>query len=240
VNARAFTLGHHVVFGRGQYAPDSEDGRRLLAHEFTHVIQQASSPSLQPIRSSKNSLEKSPMVKRRNPEAAIQRVRWNSARDTGRDSYPWGSGPLGDVYQVETDAGNRINAWKPHDGQTYWCHGFTFGGFSVAAGPFSIWGQDVPTVLTDDGWQRALSCMAGRNEILVFAGNNVAHSGLIDSTAVSAGVVDEGTSMLESKWGQLALNTSSWTTNVRQYGAYAVYSKSPPVGVCAGKGANES
>lgn len=40
VNARAFTLGNHVVFGRGQYAPDSEDGRRLLAHEFTHVVQQ--------------------------------------------------------------------------------------------------------------------------------------------------------------------------------------------------------
>jgi hypothetical protein len=41
LNARAFTRGNHVVFGRGQYSPGSEAGRWLLAHEFTHVIQQS-------------------------------------------------------------------------------------------------------------------------------------------------------------------------------------------------------
>jgi len=40
VNALAYTMGHHVVFGAGQYAPETESGRRLLAHELTHVIQQ--------------------------------------------------------------------------------------------------------------------------------------------------------------------------------------------------------
>ena len=40
VSARAFTLGDHVVFGAGEYAPGSPDGRRLLAHELTHVVQQ--------------------------------------------------------------------------------------------------------------------------------------------------------------------------------------------------------
>ena len=209
VNARAFTLRNHVVFGRGQYAPDSEDGRRLLAHEFTHVIQQASSPSLEPMRSGRKSFAKSQLVNRRDPEAAIQRIKWNTIVDTGRDSFPWRVGPSGDVYRVETDAGTLIDAWKPHDGQTYWCHGYTFGGFSVMDGPFSIWGQDVPTVLNDDGWQRAFSCMAGRNEILVFSGNNVAHSGLVDSVGVSGGTVDENTSMLDSKWGQAPLNVSS-------------------------------
>src|SRR6185369_8921893 len=40
VNARAYTVGSHIVFGGGRYAPGSADGRRLLAHELTHVVQQ--------------------------------------------------------------------------------------------------------------------------------------------------------------------------------------------------------
>lgn len=40
INARAFTLGHNVVFGAGQYAPGTNSSRRLLAHELTHVVQQ--------------------------------------------------------------------------------------------------------------------------------------------------------------------------------------------------------
>lgn len=40
VNARAFTLGSDVVFGAGQYSPETIAGKRLLAHELTHVIQQ--------------------------------------------------------------------------------------------------------------------------------------------------------------------------------------------------------
>ena len=40
VNALAFTYGSHVVFGGGQYRPGTTDGKKLLAHELTHVIQQ--------------------------------------------------------------------------------------------------------------------------------------------------------------------------------------------------------
>jgi hypothetical protein len=40
LGARAFTLGRNIVFARGQYAPGSETGRRLLAHELAHVAQQ--------------------------------------------------------------------------------------------------------------------------------------------------------------------------------------------------------
>jgi hypothetical protein len=38
--ARAYTSGHHIVFGPGQYSPDSEHGRWLLAHELAHTVQQ--------------------------------------------------------------------------------------------------------------------------------------------------------------------------------------------------------
>lgn len=40
LQARAFTVGRDIYFGRGQYAPDVSDGRRRLAHELTHVVQQ--------------------------------------------------------------------------------------------------------------------------------------------------------------------------------------------------------
>ncbi|HET9712273.1 MAG TPA: DUF4157 domain-containing protein, partial [Pyrinomonadaceae bacterium] len=41
INSLAFTLGNDVVFREGQYAPHSNEGRRLLAHELTHVVQQS-------------------------------------------------------------------------------------------------------------------------------------------------------------------------------------------------------
>jgi len=40
VNARAYTVGQHMVFARDQYAPDTADGRHLLAHELAHTLQQ--------------------------------------------------------------------------------------------------------------------------------------------------------------------------------------------------------
>src|SRR2546430_6786988 len=44
VNALAYTVGRDVVFGTGQYAPGTSEGRRLLAHELAHVVQQGSRP----------------------------------------------------------------------------------------------------------------------------------------------------------------------------------------------------
>ena len=43
VNALAYTVGDHIVFGSGQYAPRSHSGRNLLAHELAHVVQQRGS-----------------------------------------------------------------------------------------------------------------------------------------------------------------------------------------------------
>ncbi len=42
LKAHAFTVGPNVVFGAGGYAPETAAGRRLLAHELTHVVQQLS------------------------------------------------------------------------------------------------------------------------------------------------------------------------------------------------------
>ena len=41
INAHAYTLGHDIVFGAGQFAPETHEGQRLIAHELTHVVQQS-------------------------------------------------------------------------------------------------------------------------------------------------------------------------------------------------------
>ena len=43
VGARAYTVGRDVVFGSGQWSPGTTEGRRLIAHELTHVVQQGTS-----------------------------------------------------------------------------------------------------------------------------------------------------------------------------------------------------
>lgn len=40
LNARAYTVGNNIVFGMSQFAPGTSEGRKLLAHELTHVVQQ--------------------------------------------------------------------------------------------------------------------------------------------------------------------------------------------------------
>ncbi|SHH64563.1 protein of unknown function [Chryseolinea serpens] len=42
INALAYTHGEHIVFGEGQYQPHTTPGKKLLAHELTHVVQQGS------------------------------------------------------------------------------------------------------------------------------------------------------------------------------------------------------
>ena len=42
INALAYTTGNNIVFNEGQYVPSTQSGKRLLAHELTHVVQQGS------------------------------------------------------------------------------------------------------------------------------------------------------------------------------------------------------
>ncbi|MBK5279132.1 MAG: DUF4157 domain-containing protein, partial [Bacteroidia bacterium] len=40
INALAYTSGNNIVFNEGQYSPHTEEGKKLLAHELTHTLQQ--------------------------------------------------------------------------------------------------------------------------------------------------------------------------------------------------------
>ncbi len=45
LGARAFTHGNNIYFNKGQYTPKSSEGKKLLAHELTHVVQQGAGGS---------------------------------------------------------------------------------------------------------------------------------------------------------------------------------------------------
>ena len=49
LRAQAYAAGSDLVFGPGRYAPGTHDGRRLLAHELTHVVQQYGSTEAGPV-----------------------------------------------------------------------------------------------------------------------------------------------------------------------------------------------
>ena len=67
LNAQAFTIGRDVVFGSGQYVPWTINGKRLLAHELTHVIQNDGKIRRQPAQ-----------PRRRDPEVeSPQEVQWS-------------------------------------------------------------------------------------------------------------------------------------------------------------------
>ncbi len=52
VNAYAYTVGQDIVFGGGQFTPGTHQGRRLIAHELTHVVQQSGSDASSPDQNS--------------------------------------------------------------------------------------------------------------------------------------------------------------------------------------------
>jgi len=55
INAKAFTYCNHIVFNKGQYQPETTAGKKLLAHELAHVVQQSS--ILQPMIQCERKLE---------------------------------------------------------------------------------------------------------------------------------------------------------------------------------------
>jgi hypothetical protein len=50
VEANAYTVGNNVVFGAGQYAPQTNSGRQLIAHELSHTLQQGAASAAIPHR----------------------------------------------------------------------------------------------------------------------------------------------------------------------------------------------
>ena len=57
LNANAYTVGHDIVFAANRFSPATREGRRLLVHELTHVVQQSRADSHSPSNMSSGSHE---------------------------------------------------------------------------------------------------------------------------------------------------------------------------------------
>ncbi|GAB3040075.1 hypothetical protein GCM10025298_31620 [Natronobiforma cellulositropha] len=80
LEARAFTAGNHVVFGRGEYDPESTEGKYLLAHELAHVRQQTGGQiSMLPQEGSSLVIDPDPVLEREADETTTRAV---SAEET--------------------------------------------------------------------------------------------------------------------------------------------------------------
>jgi hypothetical protein len=86
VNAHAYTVGHNLVFGAGQFAPESHAGRRLIAHELAHVVQQTGSAE----SSSTVATGKNHMLSRYRDKGK-DTIAFDAANETLKDSktQPW-------------------------------------------------------------------------------------------------------------------------------------------------------
>ncbi|HKQ31492.1 MAG TPA: DUF4157 domain-containing protein, partial [Burkholderiales bacterium] len=131
LSARAFASGAHVYFGAGEYRPQTHDGLRVLAHELTHVVQQGAAPRIGGSSvSAPLSTGAAPSVQRMSALASTSR-----SNLLATNVYPWkGRPPVGSNYQVQTDAGNNVNAWVAYGSvpvnHQYWCHGFSLGTYN--------------------------------------------------------------------------------------------------------------
>jgi hypothetical protein len=61
VDAYAYTVGQDIFFGAGQYNPRSEGGRRLLAHELSHAVQQSGGSSAKRLSSAPRGVYRDPI-----------------------------------------------------------------------------------------------------------------------------------------------------------------------------------
>ena len=119
IQARAFTVGQDVFFNRGEYAPGTSEGKRLLAHELTHVVQQTpkisrTSSQTDLKASNKNTSSNQTQINQAPPQ--ISRAGWGEMWDA-----LWGVGPI-DSYKANSAATRAFKAAKstglpgPHNG----------------------------------------------------------------------------------------------------------------------------
>lgn len=85
INAHAYTVGQDLVFASGQFAPGTHQGRRLLAHELTHVVQQ-SGPNA--IRLNQNSEKRGLSETSNQPKLQRQSARFDPCLFPTKDLSP--------------------------------------------------------------------------------------------------------------------------------------------------------
>jgi lysozyme family protein len=139
VQARAFTLGHDIVFNTGQYAPHGDSGQKLLAHELTHVIQQRTGVGISAAHASG-----APKVSRHASALSVQRQKAKPAETKTDDPAFWEWWKL--VVGFEGD----FEAWKKNPGNKNDRGKET--NFGITKGLYMMRAKSVGLPATDEGF----------------------------------------------------------------------------------------
>ncbi|SFQ46278.1 eCIS core domain-containing protein [Parafilimonas terrae] len=122
LNALAYTHNNNIVFAPDQYQPGSDEGKKLMAHELTHVVQQTG--NIQPYRSSKS------FNFGKNDTATLVEDSFNADKD--KEKKPWI-----ELITVELDTKtkdvNDIETWTGKGTVKYHDNAFKWPDFSFSA-----------------------------------------------------------------------------------------------------------
>ena len=116
ISARAFTTGNHIYFKNGQYNPGTGEGKKLLAHELTHVIQQGDHSS------KKASGKTGKNIIRRKPTKLEQKV-FDLVNDQRSDKLVWNN--------KLHNTSRAHSAWMQKEGKLEHKKNLKFKGFSL-------------------------------------------------------------------------------------------------------------
>jgi hypothetical protein len=204
VRARAFTVRNDIYFAAGEYRPALESGRRLIAHELAHVVQQGAAPSTDAVR-------------RAPASGLLQRMSAPISR-TRENVHPWRDDISGANENVQTDGGSVVSAWEAYSPWQYrfhyWCHGLSLGTF--ARYRYSVYSGPPMAQVVSDEWQSVASSNARAGDIAVWL-PNYDHSAIFTSVSLQSGQLDENNSRLNTKNGQAAQKNDTLSGIRRTY-----------------------
>lgn len=110
INARAYTTGNDIVFAAGEYAPGTTEGKHLLAHELTHVVQQGGAARFV-------QQEKDPDRRKADRVASAGRPNQGWAPSLGRAAasvqrwrWPWEEAPSNDAERIRLGVAGDTDA----------------------------------------------------------------------------------------------------------------------------------
>lgn len=210
IGARAFTHRAHIYFGDGEYAPGADVGRRVLAHELAHVIQQGAAERGEPRPPVSEAPGPGPTAP---PIQRLSRLNRSDPANVVRTNYaPWPNttDPRGDEYRVTTGAGSVVTAWVAYSGyaesQRYWCHGHSLG--TYATDGYSVYSGDPVMGAINDEW-RPIADKDTQPDDITVALPTFDHSALFTDVVLSGNTMDENATKLSTKNGMNPLANAS-------------------------------
>lgn len=203
LNARAFTYGSSIYFGNNEYQPNSQDGKCVLAHELTHVVQQGASKSHSPT-----------MIQRLSARGRVLR----------HGVAPWGAGgPVGTDYEVTTDGGSTIPGWQAYspyrEQYRYWCHGHSTD--SYINYDYSVYSGSGLRMVIADEYKNIPPAQTRAGDIAVWT-QRMDHSAKFTDAVKEHGNLVSDRSLLSTKNGQAPLTTMTLTQISGIYGTAGI------------------